>query len=214
MADITLSNGESIVAHVPNTGSMTTCWEKGWTVYVSQSNNPKRKLAYTLELTDNGHSLISVNTSVTNKIVKEALINQEIPEFEGYTDIFPERKINDSRLDFYLEGHSKMNTFIEVKNVTLIGKNSEALFPDSKSVRGQKHLLELINLKKKGYRTVMFYLVNRMDVDSFSPAKLIDPTYYLYLKDAVNNGVEVLAYQTNITTHEITISKRLEVIID
>jgi sugar fermentation stimulation protein A len=211
LSDIELDSGEIICAHVPNTGSMKTCWEPGWEVYLTHTDDPKRKLKYTLELVHNGKSFISINTSFTNKIVKEALEKNFIPELVGYQEIRPEKKINESRLDFFLSGENYQDTYVEVKNVTLLGENKMALFPDAVSTRGQKHLKELMKLKEQGYRSIMFYLVNRGDVDNFSVAKHIDPEYAKLLLEAQEKGVEILAYQTKITPKEISLSKRIKV---
>ena len=210
LSDIQLDNGEIIVAHVPNTGSMKTCWEPGWKVYLSQSDNPKRKLKYTLELIHNGDSFIALNTTATNKIVKEALEKKLIPELSGHDHIKPEVKILESRLDFMLtDSASGDKTYVEVKNVTLRGKNKAALFPDAVTTRGQKHLSDLISIKKLGHRAVMLYLVNRQDVDHFLPAYDIDPVYASLLKDAHDKGMEVLVYQTAISPSEIIVDKKL-----
>lgn len=213
LSDIELSSGEVICAHVPNTGSMKTCWEPGWTVYLSKSDDPKRKLKYTLELLHNGDSFISINTSMTNKIVKEALLEGKISEFKDYKTIKPEQKILDSRLDFYLTEEGLPETYIEVKNVTLLGENNHALFPDAVTTRGQKHLKDLIQIAKSGKNACMLYLVNRQDVETFSPALKIDPEYGAILKEAKDKGVQILAYQTKITTDEISISKKLPILL-
>lgn len=211
LSDIELSSGEVVCAHVPNTGSMKTCWEPGWTVYLSKTDDPKRKLKYTLELLHNGESFISINTSMTNKIVKEALEQGTISEFKKYKTIKPEQKILDSRLDFFLTEEGQKDTYIEVKNVTLLGEENRALFPDAVTTRGQKHLKDLIQIAESGKNACMLYLVNRQDVKSFSPAKDIDSEYSSILKEAKEKGVQILAYQTAITTDEISVSKKLPI---
>lgn len=214
LSDIELDNGEIVNAHVPNTGSMTTCWEKNGDVYLSESTNPKRKLKYTLEMTDNGSTLISVNTSLTNKIAKEALELKLIAELIEYNNIKPEQKIFDSRIDFLLTQEDYQDAYVEVKNVTLLGPNKRALFPDSVSVRGQKHLKDLMRIKESGDRAIMLYIVNRMDVTAFSPASDIDPIYANLLKEAINKGIEVLVYQTKLTEDEIIVSTKIPLILD
>lgn len=211
LSDIELENGEIVCAHVPNTGSMTTCWEPGWDVYITHTDDPKRKLKYTLELTHNGESFICVNTGMTNKIVKEALEQGLVKELKEYKQIKPEQKIYDSRLDFFLSGEGLVDTYVEVKNVTLLGEKKKALFPDSVSTRGQKHLLDLIKIKEDGKRAVMLYVLNRTDVNSFQPAEEIDPKYAQLLRDASAAGVEVLAYQCDISPEEIKLKKKIKV---
>lgn len=214
LADIELENGEEITAHVPNTGSMQTCYEKNWKVMLSQNDNPKRKLKYTLELTHNGNTYININTSMTNHLVFEALQNEVIKEVTGYATIQKEKTIFESRIDFFLSSHPILaDAYMEVKNVTLLGRNDQALFPDSVSTRGQKHLKDLIKIKQSNLRAVMLYVVNRMDVNSFNVAKDIDPEYARLLNMAIKEGVEVLAYQTQITPDETFISHPIKVLL-
>ena len=192
---------------------MDTCWEPGWTVYLSHHPDPKRKLKYTLELTSNGDTLIGVNTSFTNKIAKEALENKVISELSSFDQIYPERKVGDSRIDFYLESSSKnLSAYVEVKNATLVKKN-RALFPDAVSTRGQKHIKDLMKLKEEGHRAAMLYVVNREDANSFSVAEDIDPEYARLLREAQKKGVEIYAYACDITPKAITLSRKLDVVL-
>lgn len=210
LSDLELESGEVINAHVPNTGSMKTCWEPGWYAYLSKTDDPKRKLKYTWELTDTGEALICINTNLPNKIIKEALVAQNIEEFAPYQQIKPEQKVLDSRIDFYLTEAGLPDAYIEVKNVTLKGEKDLALFPDAVSTRGQKHLKDLIHLKQQGHRAAMLYLVNRNDVNVFAPAEQIDPTYAELLRQAHAAGVEILPYQTAISPEGITLAKKVD----
>ena len=208
LADIKLDD-EFLTVHVPNTGGMTSCWEPNWKCLVSRSNNPTRKMPYTLELTWNGETWIGVNTANANKVVKEAITHQEIPELVGYKILQPEKKIGESRVDFFLDDHPTYPaTYVEVKSVTL-KLDGVAQFPDAVSERGQKHLKELMELKKSGHRAVMLFLVQREDVDSFRPAKSYDPKYAALLEEAVDSGVEILIYQCRINSKGIKIHKKL-----
>lgn len=209
LADIELDSGEFITAHTANTGSMKTCWEPGWKVLCSYHDNPKRKLKYSLELTHNGNSWILVNTSLPNKIGKEAIEKNLIKELTGYDHIKPEAKIGESRIDLLLTKDSGEKCYVEIKNVTLKGDDDLALFPDGVTTRGQKHLRELMQIKASGDRACMLYIVNRSDVTSFSPAAHIDPVYAELLKEAEAKGVEILVYQTKITPSEVVISSAI-----
>lgn len=213
LSDIELPNGEIVQAHVPNTGSMKTCWEPHWKALVTHVDDPKRKLKYTLELTHNGKTWICVNTSITNKIVQEALETGKIPELIGYSNIKPEQKVLDSRIDFFLSGSNQNpDAFVEVKNVTLV-EDGLATFPDAVSTRGQKHLADLIKLKKEGKRAIMLYILNRRDAKTFSPADDIDPKYGKMLREAAEAGVEVLVYNTKLSPKEITIDQKIDVVL-
>ncbi|MFL5783827.1 MAG: DNA/RNA nuclease SfsA [Bacteriovoracaceae bacterium] len=213
LADIELG-GKLLTAHVPNTGSMLSCWEPDWKCAISVSNNPARKMPHTLELIHNGETWIGVNTANANKLVKLWLENRFLPELTGYPVIQPEKKIGDSRVDFYLEGHKESPAcYVEVKNVTL-KLNGEAQFPDSVSERGQKHLRELMKLKKEGLRAVMLFVVQREDVGTFKPAASIDPEYARLLREAHKAGVEILVYQCKMDTKELKLGKSLPFTLD
>lgn len=212
LADIKLEDQSIITAHVPNTGSMTGCWEPNWPCLLSLVDNPKRKLKYTLEMTHNGKSWIGVNTARTNKIVLEALKMNHISELKNYQDILSEVKYGESRLDFCLSSGNK-KTFIEVKNVTLL-KDGQYQFPDAVTTRGQKHLLELTKIaKQKNHFAVMLYLVQRQDGKTFAPAKDIDPMYGELLKKASLNKVKILAYDCKMDTLGITLNNKVKVIL-
>lgn len=210
LADVLLENGEMITAHVPNTGSMKGCWAKDWPVLLSLSENKKRKLPYTLEMSFNGKTWIGLNTSRTNKIVEEALQTQSIPELL-YPEIIREQKILDSRIDF-LAKNEREHCYIEVKNVTL-AQDQLALFPDAITTRGQKHLETLIKIKEMGHRSVLFFLVQREDVNQFSPAKEIDPIYAKLLSLAKQNGVEVFCYQCEMSKDQTPIKRKLPILL-
>jgi sugar fermentation stimulation protein A len=211
LADVIMPSGETETVHVANTGSMQSCWEPGQKVALSKSNNPKRKLKYSLEMINNGQTWIAINTSLTNHIVHQALIQKKLTCFADYDQIKPEVKIGASRIDFLLSNASK-ECYLEVKNVTLKKENT-ALFPDAISTRGQKHLLELITLKKAGKHAAMLYLAQREDVDHFKPADEIDAVYGKLMREATKCGVELICYQTQITPKAIEIKKELPIIL-
>ena len=219
LADIQLPSGEIITAHTANTGSMKTCWEPGWKAIISFHDNPKRKLKYSLEMTHNGKTWIGINTSLPNKLAKEAIENGLIKELKGYPFIKPEVKTGDSRIDLLLSKEKDADTkkdqfFVEIKNVTLKGDDHQkkaALFPDAVSTRGQKHIQELIRLHKEGYNAALLFIVQREDVDYFAPAKEIDPVYSELLKKANKEGVLILAYQCFMSKKEIIINRSIPV---
>ncbi len=213
LADIKL-NDKEFTAHVPNTGSMQSCWEPNWKCAISVSNNPNRKMPHTLELTHNGETWIGVNTANANKLAKIWLTEGLLPGLEGYTIVTPEKKIGESRIDFYLEGHPTLPPcYVEVKNVTL-KLDGRAQFPDSVSERGQKHLKELMALKDQGFRAAMLYVVQREDVAVFKPAASIDPKYASLLKEASTRGVEIFVHQCKMGIDELGLKQSLPIDLD
>jgi sugar fermentation stimulation protein A len=210
LADVDL-NGDPVVAHCPNTGTMLGCSTPGWPVYLSKHDNPKRKLKYTWELTRAPASLVGVNTSAPNKLVKTAAETGLIPELAGYDRFRSEVKTGaHTRLDLVLEADGRETCYIEVKNCTL-AEGGRACFPDAVTERGRKHLTELARLIADGGRGVIFFLVQRMDADRFGPADHIDPVYGQTLRQVMEAGVEALAYDTKVTEERIDINRRLPV---
>lgn len=195
-AEIELASGEIITAHCPNTGPMTGVCIPGNPVLISSSNNPKRKLAYTWELIQVSHikpTWVGVNTALPNRVIKLALELRLFPELGDYKLIQPEvgyGKEKKSRVDFYLTG-GEVPIYLEVKNTTWV-QETLALFPDTITERGQKHLKELIEVVKQGERAVMLYFINRGDCTRFAPGDSADRLYGQLLRQAVTQGVEVL----------------------
>lgn len=198
LADIELDSGELITAHCANTGPMIGVCEVGSRVQVSKSDNPKRKLAYTWEMIALGEdkpTWVGINTSLPNKVLKIALEQQLIPELAGkYSQVKSEVKFgqnNKSRIDFVLTGdESQTPIYLEVKNTTLAEKGV-ALFPDTETTRGQKHLQELMQLPSNT-QSVMLYFINRDDCQFFAPSQKHDPKYAQLFQEAVKQGVTIL----------------------
>ena len=207
LADVLLDNGETVVAHCTNSGTMLSCLETGADVYLTPVNNPKRKTRFTWEMIRINQNWVGVNTGWPNVLAYEAIKNQEIEKLKGYSLVKREVKFDDSRFDIYCENKQE-KCFVEVKNVTLKEDNL-ALFPDAVTTRGQKHLKTLIRVKKQGYRAVMLYIIQRSDVLGFAPARNIDPDYAIALELAINNGVEVIAIQAKITPESIVLKHEL-----
>ena len=215
LADVTLENNKLVTAHCPNTGSMKGCAKSGWQVWLSPSTNPKRKLAYTWELTftDQQH-WIGINTHRANALVKEAIQNTHIPELTDYANLKAEVKFGEenSRIDFLLTDPNKVDCYVEVKSVTLL-ENGRGYFPDAKTLRGQKHLRELSHIAKQGKRAVLLFCVQHTGIEFMHVAEYIDPDYAFELKQAVKNGVEILCYGCSISAEKIYINQRLKFIL-
>ena len=211
LADVKLS-GQIITAHCPNSGSMKGVSEPGSSVMLSLSENPKRKLKYTLELVQANGVWVGINTILPNKLVKEGIEQKLIPELESYETIRSEVNYGqNSRIDLLLESPDA-KCYVEVKNVTM-EKNHTALFPDAVTERGQKHLRELMNVIHQGYRAVIFFVIQREDCFQMAPADEIDPVYGDLLRKAKKAGVEVLAYVSKITMEEINLSHQIPVVL-
>jgi len=203
-ADIELDSGELITAHCPNTGPMTGVCQIGGRVQVSHNPSPKRKLAYTWELSAVNEPLpiwVGANTALPNRVMRSLLEARLIPELGDYTTIqseVPYGKDNKSRIDFLLSGpEDSPSTYVEIKNTTW-AQGTLALFPDTVTTRGQKHLQELMDLIP-GARAAMVYFINRGDCTEFAPGDQADPTYGQLLRRAIAAGVAVYPCRFDIT---------------
>jgi len=204
-------NNQVVTAHCPNTGSMHGLLKKDNKVWVSKSDNPNRKLKYTLEIIEHQKAKVGVNTHSTNKIVHHALKNNLIKELKNSLEIKPETKFGkNTRFDFLII-NKDFKAFVEVKNVTLSRNNKKAEFPDTVTLRGLKHINELVNASKKGYKIFILYLVQREDCNSFSIAKDIDADYEKALVKAVKNNLNVLCYDCKFSSKGIKLNKKIKI---
>lgn len=202
LVDVETPLGEIVTVHCPNSGSMKTCIEPGWKGYISTSNNPKRKLKYTLEFTHNGDTFICTNTQKANALLEEAIQNNQTPFSKE--NLKREDKINaHTRLDFSF-GTPKQ--YIEVKSVTMKHPTGKNTFPDAVTTRGTKHLNELIALQEQGHQTHLVFVILRQDTQGFTPESTIDPIYAQTLKKAQESNVKIWLCQTKITKKEIQIT--------
>jgi len=216
LADIRLDNGETLTAHTPNTGAMLGCAEPGSTVWLKNTANPKRKYPFSWELvqTPSG-SLVGVNTLLSNYLAKEAVENGTVDSCQGYGRIRTEVKYGrqNSRIDLLLDDHPRhADCYLEVKNVTL-AEHSIGYFPDAVSIRASKHLQELIYMVSEGFRAIIFFCVQRQDVEEVRPADHIDKNYGQLLRQAAQIGVELLAYRAQVSPCAVKLTDPLPVVI-
>ncbi len=217
-------DGSVVVAHCPNPGSMKTMKEPGSRVWLSASNNPKRKLGYTWELIESEGALALVNTGRANAIAREALEAGIVKELAGFSSLRAEVPYGEkSRIDFCLDFAGRP-CFIEVKNVTMFDGVGRAAFPDSVTARGTKHLGELTAMVAEGTRAVLLFCCSRSGTEAIRPADEIDVKYGRALRDAVDAGVEVLAYACDVAIGtagtgadsggEVVMRRRVPVMLD
>lgn len=206
LADVRLADGAEVIAHCANPGSMLGLAAEGTRVWLEPNDDPRKKLKYGWRLVDheNGH-FTGVDTSLPNRVLKEALIARQVPGLTGYDSVRPEVKYaTDSRIDFLLTGKGHPDTYVEVKSVTLCRTPGLAEFPDSVTARGAKHLAALSGVAGQGHRAVMLYLVQRTDCDRVGIAADLDPGYMAAFQAAT--GVEVLAVGCAISPRGITLA--------
>ncbi|QJQ96496.1 MULTISPECIES: DNA/RNA nuclease SfsA [Halomonadaceae] len=224
LADIELEDGSVVVAHCPNTGSMRAVNVPGCRVWLSSSDNPKRKLAWTWELIElpqaqGGIAVASVQTGRANRIAEEALGGGVVEELRGYASLRREAVVEGARLDFRLEDTALGTAYVEVKQVTLKELDGHGYFPDAVSERGRRHLEALAALAAQGHRAVLLFCVAHTGIQDVVPAAHLDARYARTLREVAASGVELLAYGCHVEVREgtpvaISLSRRLPVCLD
>ena len=209
-SDVLLKDGRAVTAHCPNTGTMLGVAEPDSEVWLSVSDNPKRKLPYTWELVRADGALVGINPLNANRVVSGALETGAVPGVDQYGSIRREVRYGErSRVDFLLSEPGLPDCYVEVKNVHLARQNGLAEFPDAVTARGAKHLAELARVKAAGNRALMLFLVQREDCDRFQVAEDIDSAYGAALVAAVEAGVEVLCLACQVSLTDITVVRRI-----
>ena len=203
---VELETGEMIRSFVADPGRLTELLFPGAEVYVSHAAKEGRKTQYDLTLVKNGGSLVSVDSRVPNKLVKKALSAGILNPFKEYDQIRTEPVVKKSRLDFLLTGKDLIPCYLEVKSCTLVMENI-AMFPDAPTVRGARHLGELIELKKEGFRSCVVFIIQHPGAELFSPNKKTDPLFTREFYRALENGVEVYPYKCTINTEAISLNE-------
>ena len=215
LADVETPDGRRLTVHCPNPGSMLGCATPGAAVRCSTSDDPRRRLAHTLEMIRVGRAWVGLHTVRANAVVARALELGAIPELGGYAELRREVAVGRrTRLDFRLDAHPRDGRpcWLEVKSVTL-AQGRVAMFPDSVTERGQRHAETLARLRRRGARAVLLFVVQRADCDRVRPADEIDPAYGRALRRAVRAGVEVLAVGARVTPRRIEIERPLPVLL-
>lgn len=200
-------DGATEICHVKNTGRCKELLLPGSVVYVEKSDNPNRKTGFDLISVIKGKRHINMDSQVPNKVVRDWLENGNL--FKDVTLIKPEAKYKNSRFDFYVETE-KDKIFIEVKGVTL-EENNIVLFPDAPTERGVKHINELIECLREGYKAYVIFVIQMKDVDYFTPNSVTHKEFAEALKAAHNKGVEILALDCVVEEGFIEIDKKVEV---
>lgn len=226
-ADVLLDDGREVTAHCPNPGAMLGLNAPGLGVWLSASDNPKRKLAFTLEMVEDAGALVGVNTMHPNRLVAEALMHGAIPELAGYPSVRPEVRYGEaSRVDFLLESPDRPRCWLEIKNCNGNNRRAEkhwlevknchfmrepglAEFPDCVAARSARHMDELANMVRQGDDATVLWVIQRTDCEAFTVARDIDPAFANAVERATDAGVQVLCYVCEIDPTSITVSRRV-----
>lgn len=205
-----LFQGEEHVVHVPNTGRCKEILKPGTTVILREELNPNRKTRYDLMAAYKEDVLISIDSQVPNKVVREALENGKIEKLKKYNKIEREKFYGKSRFDFRLIDDNGQEYFLEVKGVTL-EVDGQARFPDAPTERGTRHVRELIDAKREGKGAGIMFLIQLEGVNSFRTNYETDIKFSEAVKSAIENEVDVFAYNCKVTEDSISIFEPIKI---
>lgn len=203
-------NGQKETIHVKNTGRCAELLVPGAPVYIQESANPARKTKWDLIAVEKDSRLINMDSQIPNRVVREWI--EEGNLFPEVSLVRPETTYGNSRFDLYVEAGER-RVFIEVKGVTL-EENGVCRFPDAPSERAVKHLEELIRAKKEGYETYVFFVIQMKDVRYFTPNIMTHPAFAEALKRAKAAGVNLLAYDCEVTPDSISICEPVDIVLE
>jgi sugar fermentation stimulation protein A len=216
LADVVLDNGDEVTVHCPNTGAMTACDVPGSRVWLSVSENPKRKYNMTWELVETSDgAIVCIHSALANGLLGEALAEKRVAELAAYSEWQREKKLaTASRIDFYAAAAGGLpECYVEVKSVTLDCGGGLGAFPDAVSKRASRHVRDLLELRELGARVVLLFAVLHEGIQRVVPAEHIDPVYARTLRDARGAGLEVYAYRADINLKSMALTAPLPVII-
>ncbi len=202
-------NGREAVAHVPNSGRLHELFVPNAEVYVTPAPSPHRKTAFDLRLVRIDDVLVSCDARLPPYLVAEAHALGKLPQFQSYPIIEKEVTFEESRLDLRFSG-PEGRVYVETKSVTLVC-NGNALFPDSPTTRGTKHLRTLMKAIDQGHGAAVIFVIQRPDAQIFTPYKSADPEFAATLEQAAGMGVAVFAYGCRVTMNEISLGARVPV---
>lgn len=206
--------GKEVLVHVKNTGRCKELLIPGVTVYLEYHDNPKRKTNYSLIAVQKGTRLINMDSQVTNKMCYEALEQGTLvlPGMSSpLTYIRGEYTYKNSRFDAYVKADD-VEAFIEVKGVTL-EEEGVVRFPDAPTERGVKHIYELVDAVKEGYKAYILFVIQMEGVQYFAPNNVTHKAFGEALAYAESQGVHILAYDSKVNPDGIELNKPVKVVL-
>ncbi|MEK6263555.1 MAG: DNA/RNA nuclease SfsA [Clostridium sp.] len=205
-------NGSELMVHVPNTGRCKEILIAGAKVLLREELNPSRKTLYDLIAVYKKNKIINIDSQIPNKVVDEALKNKKIQKLIKYNIVQREKTFGNSRFDFKLSNDLGEEYYLEVKGVTL-EVDGNTMFPDAPTERGKKHILELIDAKKTGFGAGILFLIQMSNINMFTPNDAMDRAFGDALRLAKESGVDIFAYECEVSEKFITLSSPVRVIL-
>lgn len=190
-------NDEEIKVHVKNTGRCSELLLPGSVVYLEKADNPDRKTPYDLVAVEHNGKIVNIDSQAPNAVVKEWLLKQD------YTNVYPEYRFGNSRIDFYME-KDEVKLLLEVKGCTLF-RDGVGYFPDAPTERGTKHLRELTGALKQGYHAMVGFVIQGEGISEVRPNADTDPEFAKAFYEAKEAGVEILFFKCRVNPDSLEI---------
>lgn len=203
-----LLDGKEETVHVKNTGRCRELLVPGARVYLAEGDNPARKTRYDLVAVEKGELLVNLDSQAPNKVFAQWAGSGGFRP--GLTLLRPETTWGNSRFDFYWEDAVGQRGFVEVKGVTL-EEEGHVRFPDAPTLRGVKHLEELVRARAEGYDTAVCFVVQMEGMVDFAPNDATHPAFGAALRRAAAEGVTVLAMECAVTPGSLAIRRPIPV---
>jgi len=201
--------GDSVAAHLPNSGRLTELLVPGRVCWLAEFDSPRRKTRFDLLLVEHSGLFVSVDARLPNELFAEGLAEGRLEPFKAYVHHDREVRLGGSRLDFRLHGTAGA-CWVEVKSVTLV-EDGVARFPDAPTSRGVRHLRELMAVARRGDMAAIVFVVQRVDAGRFAPHDQADAAFGVALREAACAGVGVYAWSCDVSRRTVIIGGRISV---
>jgi len=191
-------NHERTLAHLPNSGRLSTVLSPGANVYLRrQKVHPRRRSGFDLFAVERSGMTTIVDAPFSNFLAKVAFERDLFDVLAGYRVVKENLMVNGARLDLMLE-KDPSEFFVEVKSVTHV-IDGVGLFPDAPTIRGSKHIEHLIKLSHQGFNTGILFSVQRPDAKGLKLNFGVDPVFAQLLKEAVRTNVRIFTLKSIFT---------------
>jgi sugar fermentation stimulation protein A len=208
-----LDGGAEVVAHLADPGRLEELLVPGRRMALRpETRSPTRRTLWTAVLVESpdGWEWVSLDTTVPNRLVRAALVEEALAELRPWKLAGWEVPLRSSRLDFLLQDAGGRHMYVEAKSVTLV-RDGVALFPDAVTARGTRHLEELARARREGHEAAVLFVLQRRDAHRIVAARAIDPDFAAALAGAAREGVRVLGRRCSVEWEGIRLGGRVPV---
>lgn len=205
--------GLPVDAHMADPGRLKELLLPGRRLWLRPASKPERKTRWSAVLVESpdGIGLISLDTTLPNRLIAEALRERGISELSDWELVRAEVKMGRSRFDFLLSRGGSERMVLEVKSVTLV-EEGVGLFPDAVTERGTRHVRELAEIAARpGWKAGVLFVLQRPDAEEIRAARNIDPKFSDALSEAEDAGVKILGRRCRVREDRVELGRAVPV---